>query len=212
MREGPDGTACIVHTGEEMRALAFATRTAGYFPLLQPSADRFGFELEILGWGQPWRGTSMRLAAYREALSRLDPDETVMIVDAYDVVFAGPAGEAEAHFKRMRVPLLFSSQRYFPSNPWLRRLADQVMGMEGGAYRKRVEADAYGRPCMGGLIGHAGALAELFARLVEIEDRERSGHDQIPLNRYLQQRPQEACVDRECQIFQPLWRTRGRFP
>lgn len=195
-----------------MRTLAFATAPAGYFPLLQTSADHFGFDLEVLGWGQEWHGTSMRLTGYRDALRRLDPEETVMIVDAYDVVFAGPAADAAALFKGMRIPLLFSSQRYFPSNPWLRRLADRVMGLEDGALRKRLDAEPYGRPCMGGLIGHAAALAELFSSLVEIEGGAHSGHDQIPLNHYLRRHPEEARVDRGCQIFQPLWRTRGRFP
>lgn len=194
-----------------MRALTVATGSAGYLPLLQNSAKRFGFELDVIGWGKPWGGTSTKLSWYRDALDSLDPGEVVTIVDGYDVVFTAPAIETETIFKSLRLPYLFSGQRYFPSNPVLRRLADRIMGIENDAFRQQLETERYARPCMGGLIGEARAISELFTKLIAIEARERTGHDQIPLNLYMQQHPEQAHVDHECRIFQSLWRTRGTF-
>jgi hypothetical protein len=194
-----------------MRALTVATGSAGYFPLLQTSARRFGFELDAIGWGKPWGGTATKLSWYRDALNQCDAAEVVMIVDGYDAVFTAPAIETMTLFKSLRLPYLFSGQRYFPSNPLLRRLADRIMGIDNNAFRLRLEAERYSRPCMGGLIGEAALISELFSKLIVIETRERSGHDQIPLNRYMQQHPEQAHVDHECRIFQSLWRTRGTF-
>ena len=195
-----------------MRVLAFATDSDGYLPLLLSSADRFGFELEIVGWGTAWHGMTTKLTRYHEELRRRRSDEVVMLIDAYDVFFAAPAALSAMAFKEMGLPYLLSGQRYFPSSPFMRELSDRVMGLDpAGRFGRRVEAERYGRPCMGALMGHAGALTELLSKLIAIEERQRRGDDQVLLNLYLEEHPEEAYVDRECRIFQSLWRTRGSF-
>ena len=196
-----------------MRSLAFATHSNGYLSLLRSSAERFGFELTIVGWGEPWRGMTTKMVRYRDELSRGRSDEVVMLVDAYDVFFAAPAAETAANFKEVGLPYLFSSQRYFPSSRFMRQLSDRVMGLDGdGRFGSRVDAEPYGRPCMGALMGQAGALVDLFSELIAIEQRRHAGDDQALLNLYLEEHPEQAHVDRECRIFQSLWRTRGSFP
>ena len=196
-----------------VRALTLATEPRGYYPLLLRSARAFGYELTTLCWGEEWPGMAGKMILFREELAGYDPDLLVMLVDAYDVVFAAPARETEQIFEEMRLPYLLSGQRYFPSTPSMRHLSDEVMGIEHpGDFRRMVEEAPYGRPCMGALMGRSGALFEVFSRLVAIEDELDTGNDQILMNLFLERHPEAAHVDRRCQIFQSLWRTRGHLP
>jgi hypothetical protein len=196
-----------------VRALTVATKSDGYYPLLLSSADQFGYELTTLGSGEEWTGMAGKMIRYRDELSRYDPDTLVMLVDAYDVVFAAPAWEAESLFKHMQLPYLLSGQRYFASSPFIRHLADEVMGLDrSGRFLPTLGEEAYGRPCMGALMGWAGSLVILFTQLVALEDEHQTGNDQILINLFLEKHPDAAHVDRRCTIFQNLWRTRGRLP
>ena len=193
-----------------MRALTYATDSDGYYPLLQSSALRFGFALDVLGWGERWSGMATKMIRYHDRLSQYPASEVVMLVDAYDVVFAAPVVETEKIFESMQLPYLFSAQRYFPKSRFWRRLADQVMGLgDDGHLPNRFETERSGRPCMGALMGYAGALTELFSRLIASEARLNTRDDQKLLNLHLQKFPEEVHIDRECQIFQNLWRNSG---
>ncbi len=57
------------------------------------------------------------------------------------------------------------------------------------------------------VIGYAGKLIDLFEQLRDIERREHIGNDQILLNMFYLKNPTAIELDKECQIFQNLWRT-----
>ncbi|HPG25638.1 MAG: hypothetical protein H6748_13600 [Spirochaetaceae bacterium] len=195
-----------------MRTLTFATAHEGYLPILERSAERHGFALEVLGRGEPWLGMTAKLLAYHAAIGDLAPEAVVMIVDAYDVFFAGPATETAELFEKTRMPYLLSSQPYFPHSPRMRHLVDRVMGLGGSLLSSELETHELGRPCMGAFMGRAGALSKLLGALIRLEDRHRTENDQILVNLHLRDRPGDAHLDHDCRIFQNLWRTRGRLP
>jgi hypothetical protein len=64
------------------------------------SAARHGIRLTILGWGIPWRGLFQKLEAALNLTSALPPEDVVLFVDAFDILFTRASSQ---------VPFLFLS-------------------------------------------------------------------------------------------------------
>ncbi len=194
-----------------MKILTIATKAEGYFNLLEETAQKWGYDLKVLGWEEEWKGFSWKLALYVGAFKNLPPDEPVICVDGYDVIAIAPAEEMLTKFKDFNQPIIFSGQRYFPNQKWLQYLADQVMSNDLVKVINEKSADTkdYSRPCMGLLIGYAKDLYLLFQRLLEIESQKSLNDDQTLLNIYYLQNPHSIQLDIHCVLFQNLWRTRG---
>lgn len=194
-----------------MKIFTIVTQPEGCFNLLQQTSQQWGYELQVLGWNQPWKGLAWKLELYVEALRQEPPDQPVVCVDGYDVVVVGPATELLQQFNELGHPVVFSGQRYFPKQKFMRILADQLMSNSFNKVigRETGHADDYSRPCMGLLIGYAGALADIFEKLVFIERMQSVGNDQILLNLFHLNYPGSIALDFECRLFQNLWRTRG---
>lgn len=193
-----------------MKILTIATSAEGYFPLLALTAKSHGYDLKVLGWQKPWKGLAWKLNLYQAELERMDPQEPVVCVDGYDVVVVGTAEELHSKFLAMNSPLVFSGQRYFPRQKFMRSLADKLMSNDSKATIGQNGKDGdYSRPCTGLLMGYAGHLQRLFQDLLEIERKENIGNDQILLNIYHLRHPGSIQLDDRCELFQNLWRTEG---
>jgi hypothetical protein len=192
-----------------MKILTTVTNSEGYFELLKQSAGEWGYELEVLGWGRPWKGFCWKIELYVDRLKNFPEEQPVICVDGYDVVVVGPSREMHEKFKGMNQPVVFSGQRYFPGQSMIRRMADQLMSDSRSNYiRNRVNSPYdYSRPCMGILVGYAGKLLSLFQKLLDIEKREKVNNDQILLNKYYLENPGAIHIDTACTLFQNLWRT-----
>ena len=71
-------------------------------------------------------------------------------------------------------------------------MADKLMSDSHHHFIKNQVDDGiydYSRPCMGLLIGYAGKLLGLFNAMLEIENEENIGNDQILLNKYYLKNP-----------------------
>ncbi|RMG76556.1 MAG: hypothetical protein D6714_21185 [Bacteroidetes bacterium] len=194
-----------------MKIFTIATKPDGYFDLLKQTAQKQGYDLQVLGWQQTWKGFAWKIALYVEALEKLPAGEPVICADGYDVVAIAPAREVGEKFRALNHPMVFSDQRYFPNQPWIQKIADQVMS-NGRSKKNDPAAEVLkkrGRPCMGLLVAHAGALADLFRELLKIERENKINDDQTLLNIYYLKHPDSIFVDEKCAIFQNLWRTRG---
>lgn len=194
-----------------MKLFTVATKEEGYFDLLKHTANRWGYDLQVLGWQQNWRGFSWKLDLYIEAFKNLPPDEPVICVDGYDVVVIAPANEMYKKFKSFNQQIIFSGQRYFPNQRWVQKLADQVMryDLPQNIDKDANNSDSYSRPCMGLLVGYAGELLKLFQDLIVIERQRSLNDDQTLLNIYYSNYPDSINLDYKCLMFQNLWRTRG---
>jgi hypothetical protein len=193
-----------------MKILTIATKNEGYLDLLIHTAERFGYELKLLGWGMPWKGLAWKLELYVSELEKIDGDEPVVCVDGYDVIVCGSSEEMKTKFLSMNFPLIFSGQRYFPKQKFIQSLADKLMSNDKKKiFAKTADPIDYSRPCTGLLAGYAGNLLLLFRELIHIEGKEKIGNDQILLNIYYQQNPASIEIDYHCDLFQNLWRTEG---
>ncbi len=83
-----------------MRVVTVATKSAGYFPYLLASCQRFNVQLDVLGWGTQWQGFNHRLHLMQEFLDTLDDDEVVLFIDAYDVVLIRDPAQMEIEYRQ----------------------------------------------------------------------------------------------------------------
>jgi hypothetical protein len=81
-----------------MKLVTVATHSERYFPYLKLSAEKYGHELVVLGWGEKWKGFVWRFELMREYLKNLDPNEIVCFIDAFDVVILQDPQTIEAKF------------------------------------------------------------------------------------------------------------------
>jgi hypothetical protein len=191
-----------------MKILTVATKNEGYLDLLIQTAEKFGFEIKVLGWGMPWKGLAWKLELYISELEKIDGGEPIVCVDGYDVIVVGSSAEMKAKFLRMNNPVIFSGQRYFPRQKFIQSLADMLMSNS----KKKTFLETgglfdYSRPCTGLFTGYAGSLLLLFRELIKIEEKEKIRNDQILLNVYYLQDSASIAIDYHCDIFQNLWRT-----
>lgn len=82
-----------------VKLVTVATQSERYFPILVESCKKYGADLVVLGWGQPWEGFLMRFRLMMEYLDTLDDDDIVCFIDAYDVVLLTPLDILENRFR-----------------------------------------------------------------------------------------------------------------
>jgi hypothetical protein len=66
--------------------ITVANKAGGYYEILKESCIRNGTELTTLAFGEKWGGFVWRLQKIHKYLQTLDPDDTVIISDGFDVV------------------------------------------------------------------------------------------------------------------------------
>ena len=81
-----------------MKLVTVATHSQSYFPFLLESCNRYGAELVVLGFNQPWQGYNQKNLLMKEYLDTLAPDEIVCFIDAYDVLLLRPLEDLENLF------------------------------------------------------------------------------------------------------------------
>lgn len=91
-----------------MKLVTVATTSDGLFPVLVEGCKRHGYDLQVLGWGQKWRGFSWRWTLLEAYLLTLPRNELVVWTDAYDVIPVKSAADTVQRFKEYGKPLLFS--------------------------------------------------------------------------------------------------------
>jgi hypothetical protein len=191
-----------------MKILTIATENEGYLDLLVQTAEKFDYELKVMGWGMEWKGLAWKLELYISELEKIEGSEQVVCVEGYDTVVVGSSTEMRTKFLMMKSPVIFSGQRYFPRQKIIRSLADKLMSNnKKGEILKTEGLSDYNRPCTGLFTGYAGNLLLLFRELIKIEQVQKIGNDQILLNIYYLQNPDSIKIDDRCELFQNLWRT-----
>ena len=84
-----------------MRLITVATEGAAYFAYLKKSCERFGAQLDVLGWDQKWQGFAWKLMLMMDHIQKLDDNEVVCFIDAYDVILLRPLAELESAFEKI---------------------------------------------------------------------------------------------------------------
>lgn len=94
----------------------FTTVASGPHPgldRLQRSADYYGIELNILGFGQPYPGNGAKVLWLAEFAATLPADHIVVYTDAFDSVFLASPEEFEKALQPVTSDLVFSAEQNF---------------------------------------------------------------------------------------------------
>ena len=91
-----------------MHIVTVVNKNDGYLDYLIESCKRNGGNLEILGWGQEWKGFMWRISLMIEYLNGLDDDDIVCFVDGYDVIILQPIAKIETLFRNSGKKILLS--------------------------------------------------------------------------------------------------------
>ena len=83
-----------------MKAFTIATNSQGFLESLKDSASKFGYDLKVLGEGQPWAGFTTKFRLLRAELLTLENDEPVILVDAFDTIFVKSATDLKQEYDR----------------------------------------------------------------------------------------------------------------
>merc|ERR1740122_364250 len=91
--------AHAARVGDRAHVLAIATEYRQESVILQKCAELLGYHFQLVGFGKKWVGFGTKLVRYDEALRhglgscQIDPNDPVMLIDAWDCALLGPATE-----------------------------------------------------------------------------------------------------------------------
>lgn len=71
---------------DDLHIVTVVTESKYYFPYLVESCRKYGKEIEILGYGEKWRGFNWRFKLMIDYLRKLNPNDIVCFIDGYDVI------------------------------------------------------------------------------------------------------------------------------
>ena len=80
------------------------------------SLEKYNYDYKIVGIGSKWEGFMTKIKGYLEYTKTLDPNQLVVITDAYDVLATGPPGELISNYKSYGKPLVVGAESYCGKN------------------------------------------------------------------------------------------------
>jgi len=176
----------------------YATHSQGMMPILRESAQRYGYRLKVVGFGQKWRGYCAKLLEMQKCIQKEDDDTLVMCVDAFDVFLCRPARELREAFVASGHTFLIGAHRA-PVTEALHKLRfgefDAVSSANGSNRDK--DAGPYKFLCAGTWMARAADARAILAHFDQLEAdmddqemfialRRRLGENKITLDRQFQ--------------------------
>jgi GR25 family glycosyltransferase involved in LPS biosynthesis len=195
------------------------------FQLLLASLKRGGYDVHLLGEGQPWRGFAERMRAYQAAAAAEPPGNLIAFLDGYDSMAILPASVAVEKFlarPRAALPILFSAEPYCLGNCHKEQLAwfdrhptklGSAAAIRGGLQplpdrpTDTVSVVHRTSPVFlngGAVMGRAGALASLYAAALETGDID----DQRALGKLLAASSTNAATEIDLDVEGSVFRTK----
>ena len=94
-----------------MKVVTVATHSERYFDSLVDSAKKNNIDLIVLGFGEKWQGFIWKFIKMIDYLKTVKPNEIILFIDAYDVIFIKDSKSIEEKFleikKREKFKILF---------------------------------------------------------------------------------------------------------
>ncbi|CAL8312658.1 unnamed protein product [Merluccius merluccius] len=185
---------------DKLLVVTVATEETDGFHRFMQSANYFNYTVKVLGLGSEWRGgdvgTSIgggqKVRLLKEMLEVLDlQDLVVLVVDSYDLVFAGGPEEVLRKFQQTNHRVVFAAEGLVWPD---KRLAEKYPSVRSG---KRFLNS-------GGIMGYATTVNKMVAQwALHDNDDDQLFYTKIYLDP-LQREALNMTLDHKCQIFQNL--------
>lgn len=101
---------------DKIKILCVATKSNGYYKILQESCKKYNYELITLGWGKKWQGFIWRHKLYYDYLKTIQTNEIIILSDAYDVVCLRDSQDLIKEFENYKTKILFGDQSSLTSH------------------------------------------------------------------------------------------------
>ena len=89
-----------------IKIVTYATHSQGMFDELVN--NKFGIKIDVVGWGEQWRGYKGKLEKIYEYINNLQGDDIIIVVDGFDSKIIKPLDEIEKRFLEMNCKILCS--------------------------------------------------------------------------------------------------------
>jgi len=176
-----------------MKLVTVATDSQGYFPWLQESCKRHGIPLEVLGWGEKWKGFGWKFELMKEYLQTVPPTELVCFIDAYDVILLKSPKDIEDTYRhlsrRYNKPIIVGTEKHKRILIWLFGL--YIFGTCQN--NKLLNSGTY--------IGPAKDLLEVMEYIQTHITDDPASDDQQTLSKYCNLHPEKFHLDEDAELF-----------
>jgi hypothetical protein len=85
-----------------MKVITVATHIERYYDSLLDSAKKNDIDLVVLGMGEKWQGYGWKFNKMIEYLKTINPNEIILFIDAYDVIFIDNISKIEKKFLEIK--------------------------------------------------------------------------------------------------------------
>ena len=144
-----------------------ATHPQHYYYAMLESAKKNDININVLGWRQKWNGFIWKFKLMEDALKKISPNELVMFIDAYDIIFLSDQTEIEYKFKKYNKRILFGATNNCESRLSLGCIFTKIFSNGKSLPKQPTKFDGINTGCY---IGYANDLQNMFRQCRELYD------------------------------------------
>ena len=165
-----------------MKILTLATQNKGYLPVLKILCNKNKHKLIVIEYNKKWKGFSWRMLKTLKKLEKIEkknPNELIMIIDAYDVLIIANHDEIVKKFNHFNCDVLFSASCRLTGQPNISLVYQDLLYTRNQYY---FETNTESVLNAGSLMGYVKYIRLIFNRMYERYKKTLHNDDQINLN------------------------------
>lgn len=174
-----------------LHVVTVVTESKYYFPYLLESCKDYGYDLEVLGYGEKWGGFNWRFKLIIDYLKTLPENDIVCVVDGYDVICCRDLKDLESVFldinKKTGCKMIVSEEHHIR---YFNKLTSKLFF---GTYKNMfINVGTY--------IGFVSDLLDVLPNIYNLDRRDDADDQQLIL-RYCRNSTNEIYCDSENKLF-----------
>ena len=164
-----------------MQVITVATDPQHYYHSMVESARRNNINITILGWGQKWQGFIWKLKLIKDKLKFVDPNEIIMFIDAYDIIFLKDQNEIIKNFLSYKKNIVFGAVCGNKSK-LEKKVGDEIFYKKYNFPKKKSCFDKLNSGCY---IGYAKNILDILNDICNLVDcNDEKIDDQVVMSKY----------------------------
>ena len=174
----------------KLHIVTVCTEKKFYFPYLEESCKRNGYELTVLGLDEKWKGLAWKMELMVEYLKKLPPHDIVCFVDGYDVICTRSLSTLPKDFHRIQQK---TSCRLIVGHDKINSFLQKHLGNIYFNKCKNLPLNS------GTYIGKVCDVMPILENITKNMGKEKN--DQTLLTQYCQSFAEEIHIDEESELF-----------
>lgn len=164
-----------------LKIATVATHNDGYLPALKSICNKKKCHLDIIGFGQKWKGWAWRTEQIIEYLKKCHILDIVMLIDGFDVLVLASPDEIIQKFRKMNCNVLFSCSHMSRGQPDNNSFTYSNISFP--SVKKYFQSNKNYILNAGTIMGYSKHLLQLYFQLQTQQNLTKIMDDQILLNR-----------------------------